>query len=292
MIAAVAPTNAIALVTGETGTGKELVSRAIHDQSSRRAGPFVPINCGALSEHLLESELFGHVKGAFTGAATARRGLFETASGGTLFLDEVGELSLPMQTRLLRVLQEGEVRPVGSDTSRAVDVRIVAATHRDLERAVAEGTFREDLYFRLNVFRLRVPSLRERVADLPSLVHYFLETLSRRLNRPPPSVDPDVMDLFAKHPWRGNLRQLENTLERAFILARGRITLKEIDVPAEPPSAGSGDFQPFRAAKLAFEREYMKDLLNRVGGRRSEAARLAGIDPSNLRRMLKRHGLE
>lgn len=292
MIAAVAPTDATTLVIGETGTGKELVSRAIHDQSARRNGPFVPVNCGALSEHLLESELFGHVKGAFTGAATARRGLFETASGGTLFLDEVGELSLSMQTRLLRVLQEGEVRPVGSDTSRVVDVRIVAATHRDLERAVAEGTFREDLYFRLNVFRLRVPSLRERIADLPSLVHYFLEKLSRRLNRPALSVDPDVMDLFAKHPWRGNLRQLENTLERAFILARGRITLKEVDVPADPPALNRDDFQPFRAAKLAFEREYMQELLSRAGGRRSEAARLAGLDPSNLRRMLRRHGLE
>jgi DNA-binding NtrC family response regulator len=292
MIAAVAPTDATALVVGETGTGKELVSRAIHDQSARRGGRFVPINCGALSEHLLESELFGHVKGAFTGAATARRGLFETASGGTLFLDEVGELSLPMQTRLLRVLQEGEVRPVGSDTSRVVDVRIVAATHRDLERAVAEGTFREDLYFRINVFRLRVPALRERIADLPSLVHYFLEKLSRRLNRPAPSVDPDVMDLFAKQPWRGNLRQLENTLERAFILARDRITLHEVDVPPETPTREPDELQPFRAAKTAFEREYMKELLNRVGGRRSEAARVAGLDPSNLRRILKRHGLE
>jgi len=292
MIAAVAPTDATALVVGETGTGKELVSRAIHDQSARRGGRFVPINCGALSEHLLESELFGHVKGAFTGAATARRGLFETASGGTLFLDEVGELSLPMQTRLLRVLQEGEVRPVGSDTSRVVDVRIVAATHRDLERAVAEGTFREDLYFRINVFRLQVPALRERIADLPSLVHYFLEKLSRRLNRPAPSVDPDVMDLFAKQPWRGNLRQLENTLERAFILARDRITLHEVDVPPETPTREPDELQPFRAAKTAFEREYMKELLNRVGGRRSEAARVAGLDPSNLRRILKRHGLE
>lgn len=292
MIAAVAPTDATALVVGETGTGKELVSRAIHDQSARRGGRFVPINCGALSEHLLESELFGHVKGAFTGAATARRGLFETASGGTLFLDEVGELSLPMQTRLLRVLQEGEVRPVGSDTSRVVDVRIVAATHRDLERAVAEGTFREDLYFRINVFRLRVPALRERIADLPSLVHYFLEKLSRRLNRPAPSVDPDVMDLFGKQPWRGNLRQLENTLERAFILARDRITLHEVDVPPETPTREPDELQPFRAAKTAFEREYMKELLNRVGGRRSEAARVAGLDPSNLRRILKRHGLE
>lgn len=292
MIAVVAPTDATALVVGETGTGKELVSRAIHEQSSRRNGPFVPVNCGALSEHLLESELFGHVKGAFTGAATARRGLFETASGGTLFLDEVGELSLPTQTRLLRVLQEGEVRPVGSDNSRVVDVRIVAATHRDLERAVAEGTFREDLYFRLNVFRLRVPSLRERIKDLPVLVHYFLEKLARRLNRSAPPVDPEVMTLFAQQPWRGNLRQLENTLERAFILARGRITLKEIELSVEASAQTSDVVLPFRIAKANFERDYMKDLLNRTEGRRAEVARLAGLDPSNLRRILKRHGLE
>lgn len=299
MIVAVAPTDATVLVIGETGTGKELVSRALHDASLRAQGPFLPVNCGALSENLLESELFGHVRGAFTGATTARRGLFEAASGGTLFLDEVGELSLAMQTRLLRVLQEGEIRPVGSEVHRAVDVRVVAATHRDLEKAVAEGSFREDLYYRLNVFRLYVPPLRERANDIPALTTHFLEKLARRLGKPVPDIEPEAIRWLCQRTWRGNLRQLENTMERALILSSGTVTLQlvqtvsdlvgeKVNTVPEPESTRL----PLREARLHFERQYLQHLLELAEGCRAEVARQAHLDPSNLRRLLKRHRLD
>lgn len=300
MIEAVAPTDATVLIVGETGTGKELVARAIHDQSSRKNGAFLPINCGALSESLLESELFGHVRGAFTGATNARRGIFEAASGGTLFLDEVGELSMSTQTRLLRVLQEGEVRPVGSDSSRPVDVRVVAATHRDLEQAVARGTFREDLYYRLNVFHIAIPPLRERLADIPALTAHFVEKLSRKQGRVPPSVDPESIEWLSQLPWRGNLRQLENSIERALILAQDRITIELFETVTNwmPPRSSRlkedtpGSLEPLRNARQSFERQYLERLLASVDGSRADAARIAHLDPSNLRRLLKRHRLE
>ncbi|HSC86796.1 MAG TPA: sigma-54 dependent transcriptional regulator [Polyangiaceae bacterium] len=297
LIDAVAPTEATVLIAGETGTGKELVARAVHAGSERRANPFIAVNCGALSETLLESELFGHVRGAFTGATSARRGLIEAASGGTLFLDEVGELSLAMQTRLLRVLQEGEVRPVGADSSRIVDVRVVAATHRDLAQSVKNGSFREDLYYRLNVFRLDVAPLRARREDIPALTRHFLERLATRLGRKTPEIEADAVAFLCDRPWRGNLRQLENTLERALILSRGDIgrdlveTVIDLESEASPVPRVSKQL-PLGEARQAFEHDYLRDLLTQSSGSRAEAARRAGLDPSNLRRLLKRHGLD
>ena len=305
MISAVAPTDATVLIIGETGTGKELVARDLHAQSNRSQGPFLAINCGALSESLLESELFGHVRGAFTGATTSRRGIFEAASGGTLFLDEVGELTLSTQTRLLRVLQEGEIRPVGSETNRPVDVRVIAATHRDLEQEVSQGRFREDLYYRLNVFHLRIPPLRERLADIPLLTAHFLNKLSRKQGRTPPSIEPAALEWLMKQSWRGNLRQLENSIERALILAADEVTVELFETIENwmPPSSGvvtpraevtdpAEPVEPLRLARHAFERRYLERLLAAVDGSRADAARLAHLDPSNLRRLLKRHHLE
>lgn len=300
MISAVAPTDATVLITGETGTGKELVARDLHAQSSRKSGPFLAINCGALSESLLESELFGHVRGAFTGATNSRRGIFEATSGGTLFLDEVGELTLSTQTRLLRVLQEGEVRPLGSESNRPVDVRVIAATHRDLEQAVAQGRFREDLYYRLNVFHLRTPPLRERLSDIPVLASHFVKKLSRKQGRSPPPMDSEALEWLMNQTWRGNLRQLENSIERALILAAETITVELFETIANwMPARSKGhtsenheSFEPLRSARNSFERQYLERLLASVEGSRADAARLAHLDPSNLRRLLKRHQLE
>ncbi len=215
----VAASPATVLVLGESGTGKELVARAIHEQSARRDGPLVAVNCAAIPEGLLESELFGHEKGAFTGAQAAHAGLVESADGGTLFLDEIGELPPPAQARLLRMLQDGEVRRVGSTRPRKVDVRVVAATHRDLPKRVQEGTFRQDLYFRLRVVEIKLPPLRERGEDVPALAKHLLEKTCQRLNRPAATLSPEALVAISSHPWPGNVRELENAIERAIILA-------------------------------------------------------------------------
>lgn len=220
-IGKVAPTDTTVLILGESGTGKELVARALHAGSPRRDAPFIVVNCAAIPEGLIESELFGHEKGAFTGAVGAHRGLVEAAHGGTLFLDEIGELPLEAQARLLRVLQEGEIRRVGSTQSRNVDVRLLAATHRDLQQRVADGQFRNDLYFRLNVMEVRLPPLRERVEDIPELAQMLLEKTCRRLNRPPLALAPGALTRLTAYHWPGNVRELENVLERAVILADG-----------------------------------------------------------------------
>ncbi len=220
-IAKVAPTTASVLITGESGTGKELVARAIHEQSPRRDAPFVAVNCATIPEHLVESELFGHLKGAFTGADRDRRGLIQSAEGGTLFLDEIAELPASVQARLLRVLQDGELRPVGSEQVRRVDIRLVAATHRDLHRMVEEGDFRGDLYFRLRVVELHLPPLRERGGDITLLADHLLDKACRRLGRPPMAFTPEARELIRTHPWPGNVRELENAVERAAILADG-----------------------------------------------------------------------
>ncbi len=219
----VAASPATVLVLGESGTGKELVARALHAQSPRHDGPLVAVNCAAIPEGLLESELFGHEKGAFTGAQTAHAGLVESADGGTLFLDEIGELPAPAQARLLRMMQDGEVRRVGATRSRKVDVRIVAATHRDLPKRVQEGAFRQDLYFRLRVVEIKLPPLRERGEDVPALAKHLLEKACQRLNRPPATFSPEALATIATHPWPGNVRELENALERAVILADGPV---------------------------------------------------------------------
>jgi len=295
LVASAAPTDATVLILGESGTGKELVARAIHKQSKRGAKPFVAINCGALSETLLESELFGHIKGAFTGAVSARKGLFEEASGGTLFLDEVGELSPATQVRLLRVLQEGTVRAVGANEARDVDVRIVGATNRDLSEEVEKGNFREDLYYRLDVVTVQVPPLRQRPSDIPLLLHHFLRKHSARFEKNVTSIAPDALAKLCAHRWTGNVRELENTVERAIVLAKG----DTINVDLLPsvlrqtgrPSVDTDDprlLMPFADAKAAFEQEYLEKLMDRVNGKVSDAAKFAGLDPSNLRRLLKR----
>jgi DNA-binding NtrC family response regulator len=221
LVTRIADTDIALLITGESGTGKELVAKVIHHHSPRRRKPFVPINCSAIPENLLESELFGHLKGAFTSAVANKRGLFEEAEQGTIFLDEVGDLPYSIQAKLLRVLQEKEIRPVGGTSTRAIDVRIIAATNADLARNVREGKFREDLYYRLNVMPLHIRPLRERPEDVVPLTEYFLRKIEKEYNRPPVSLSADAMEPLLKHPWPGNVRELENTLRRAVALSGG-----------------------------------------------------------------------
>jgi DNA-binding NtrC family response regulator len=233
----IAPTNSTVVIFGESGTGKELVARAVHDQSPRKDGPFVAVNCASIPEPLIESELFGHEKGAFTGAVGTHAGLVETAEGGTLFLDEIGELPSSAQARLLRVLQDSEVRRVGASKSRKIDVRVLSATHRDLPQRIREGHFREDLYFRLRVLEIRLPPLRERREDLPALAAFLLEKTCKRLGKAVPVLSPEALSAVSTHPWPGNVRELENALERAVILCdSGTIgpDLLGLDIPAGP----------------------------------------------------------
>jgi two-component system response regulator PilR (NtrC family) len=218
MIMTVAPQSSRVLITGETGTGKELVARAIHENSARSKGAFITINCGAFPETLLESELFGYIKGAFTGANENRQGLFRAAHGGTLFLDEIGNMSLPMQVKLFRVLQEGKVRPVGSSEEYEIDVRVIAATNKDLDKAIAAGEFREDLYYRLSVIPIQLPPLRERREDIPLLARAFLERFRKSMEKPIEGISPEAMRLLEAYDWPGNVRELENTLERSVAL--------------------------------------------------------------------------
>jgi two-component system response regulator HydG len=298
MVESVAPTDVTVLVTGESGTGKELVARAIHKRSARSTRPFIAINCAALAESVLESELFGHVRGAFTGAVASRRGLFEEASGGTLFLDEVGELAQATQVRLLRVLQEGEIRPLGANEPRRVNVRIIAATHRDLAAAVAQGVFRQDLFYRLNVVSLHLPPLRERRQDLPALVHHFLKKSAARFDRAVSKIDPEALERILGHAWPGNVRELENALERAVVLARSDTITADL-LPAElrpalpqaTASVASASIRPLADARAHFERQYLEQVVRRADGNTAEAARIAGVDRSNFRRLLKRYGL-
>jgi DNA-binding NtrC family response regulator len=236
----VAASPATVLVLGESGTGKELVARALHAQSPRHDGPLVAVNCAAIPESLLESELFGHEKGAFTGAQAAHAGLVESADGGTLFLDEIGELPAPAQARLLRMLQDGEVRRVGATRPRKVDTRIIAATHRDLPKRVQEGSFRQDLYFRLRVVEIKLPPLRERGEDVPALARHLLEKACQRLHRPPATFSPEALMAITTHPWPGNVRELENAIERAVILADGPLITPGL-LSLEP--GGNGAFE-------------------------------------------------
>ncbi len=224
----VAPTDSTVLILGESGTGKELVARALHDQSQRTEAPIVTVNCAAIPESLLESELFGHKKGAFTGADADRTGLIESADGGTLFLDEIGELSHTAQARLLRVLQNGEIRPVGSEKSRLVDIRLISATHRDLKQLVQESQFRSDLYFRLRVMELNLPPLRDRGTDIQELAKFLLDKACRKFNKPPMSLAPDAIKAICKYDWPGNVRELENTMERAAIMCEHGIISDDI----------------------------------------------------------------
>ena len=289
------------LLGGETGTGKELAARAIHYHSTRKERRFVPVNCGALPPDLVESELFGHARGAFTGAATAKAGLFEEAEGGTIFLDEIGELPLATQVKLNRVLQEREIRRVGDNAAIKVDVRVVAATHRDLKTEVQAGRFREDLFYRLNVFPIRLPPLRERAEDVPLLAAHFLEKHARAMRREIGEFDPEALRLLASYPWPGNVRELENAVERAVAISSGPNILSR-DLPAElaaPTSSLSPGpalaAMPYREvveqAQDRVSREYLVALLTEFHGNVTRAAARAGLERESLHRLLKKHGL-
>ena len=306
----VAQTSATVLLRGETGTGKEMVARAIHINSSREGRPFVRVNCAALASGVLESELFGHEKGAFTGAVTRRPGRFELADGGTLFLDEVGDLPLDVQVKLLRVLQEREFERVGGVETVRVDVRLISATHRDLERLTAEGKFREDLYYRLNVFPIALPPLRERVGDIPLLVEHFMQKFAQSTGKIVHSVDERALAALSAYPWPGNVRELENVIERAMILASGpTLTVADLDFgrrlaltpsggisltnPGEPGSAAMGEGGRNLYRRLSEqERNEIVTAVENAQGNIAHAARALGINRSTLYYRMRKHGLE
>jgi two-component system response regulator HydG len=288
----VAGTRSPVLIEGESGTGKELLARTIHEQSARRGRPFVAVNCTSLSETLLESELFGHVRGAFTGAVERRPGLFLEANRGTIFLDEVGDMSLAMQAKLLRVLQEQEVKPVGGTETVPVDVRVVAATHRDLGAMVASGRFREDLYYRLRVVALRVPPLRERPDDIPILAEHFLARFSALADRRLQSFSSEAMAALRAYRWPGNVRELENVVDRAVALAPGMI-VERGDLPEEITAPSAGGVEGAAPGEGSLEdviRRHVLAVLRAAGGNKSEAARRLGVPRRTLYRMLGRYG--
>jgi DNA-binding NtrC family response regulator len=298
----VAPTPATVLITGESGTGKEIVARSLHRASACKQGPFVKINCAAIPEGLLESELFGHEKGAFTGAAGRKPGRFELADGGTLFLDEIGEMPLAAQPKLLRAIQEGRFYRVGGTETVHVTVRLVAATNRDLREEVRTGRFREDLFYRLHVVPIHLPPLRERPEDIPRLAHLFLERFATRLARPVTGIDPAALDLLRAHPWPGNIRELENAIERATLLCDGT-TLQVRDLPPElragatPPRAGSGTEptplrERIRAATQRIERDAILEALRLTDGNVTRAARKLGLSRRGLQLKMKELEIE
>jgi DNA-binding NtrC family response regulator len=293
-IAQVGPGDTTILIQGETGTGKELVARAIHHHSPRSANRFVPVDCGAFGETVIESELFGHVKGAFTGAHASTPGLIRAADGGTLFLDEIGDLSPAIQVRLLRTIQEREVRPVGDSRAHPVNVRILAATHRDLRREVAEGRFREDLFFRLNVLTLDVPPLRDRVDDIALIANFFLQRFASSAS-PVREISPEALMVLERYRWPGNVRELENALRRAVALgARTAVTPKNLPEPIHPGGDGSRPILPPAAADdsmQAYELAAIKNALAKCGNNRSRAARLLGIGEATLYRKIKSFGI-
>jgi len=286
----VADSDASVLITGESGTGKELLAQAIHRASRRRARPYVAVNCGAIPGELLESELFGHARGAFTGAVQPHKGLFQAADGGTLLLDEIGDMPLPLQVKLLRVLQEGEVRPVGSTQAIPVNVRVISATHRDLDAQRAAGLFREDLYYRLNVVSLRLPPLAERREDIPLLASHFLRRLAERYEKPVPSLAPDAMQLLVAAPWPGNVRQLLNLLEQAVALTTTGVIPASLVQSALREDAAA--LVPFEEARKTFERDYLVRLLKITGGNVTQAAQLAKRNRTEFYKLLQRHMLE
>jgi DNA-binding NtrC family response regulator len=284
---AVAPTDATVLIRGESGTGKELIAQAIHAGSQRRYYPMVPVNCGALPDTLLESELFGHERGAFTGAQYRRKGRFEMADGGTLFLDEVGTMNLKTQVDLLRVLESKEVTRIGAGKPIKVDFRLVCATNQDLEQMVSEGTFREDLYYRINVVSVQIPPLRERREDIPLLARHFLEKYARQMNRPFRDISPDALDLLVRYPWPGNVRELANAVERALVV--GRPPLVEPDnLPlslAQAKPAAAGD------TLADMEKAHIQTILDRTGWNISRAARILDIDRVTLYNKIRKFEL-
>ncbi|MBT3181480.1 MAG: sigma-54-dependent Fis family transcriptional regulator [Deltaproteobacteria bacterium] len=301
----IAPTKSTVLIQGESGTGKELVARAIHFRSKRKDKPFVIINCSAIPVHLLESELFGHKKGSFTGAIADKKGLFEAANGGTIFLDEIGEVPPTVQVKLLRVLQEGEVRPVGDNAVDNVDVRMIAATNRDLAIAIKEKRFREDLYYRINVIGLTLPPLRERTEDVPVLAYHFLNKYNLKMKKKIERITVDALQVLQNYSWVGNVRELENVIERAVVLATG----DNIEISDLPPrilgesfylSEDMGDVDisqyPYKEAKrramASFNKVYITALLKRTSGNISFASDRAQMDRSNFKKLIKKYGIE
>jgi two-component system response regulator PilR (NtrC family) len=303
LIQTVAPQTSRVLITGESGTGKELVARAIHENSLRAQAPFITINCGAFPETLLESELFGYMKGAFTGASENRQGLFQAAHGGTLFMDEIGNMSLTMQVKLYRVLQEGKVRPIGSTEESDVDVRIIAATNKDFEKEIAEERFREDLYYRLSVIPVLLPPLRERREDIPLLARHFLEKFRKVMEKPVESISPEAMRRLESYDWPGNVRELENTMERAVALETGQvITLRVLpdriagyaSTAALLPQGGAAlpaEGIDFEKEIAEAERRYLQAALERSDGVRTRAAELLKITYRSFRHYAKKHNL-
>jgi two-component system response regulator PilR (NtrC family) len=306
LIETIAPQSSRVLITGESGTGKELVARAIHENSARSKKPFITINCGAFPETLLESELFGYVKGAFTGANENRRGLFSAADGGTLFMDEIGNMSLTMQVKLYRVLQEGKVRPVGSTEEDDVDVRVIAATNKDFEKEIAEGRFREDLYYRLSVIPIHLPPLRERREDIPLLARTFLERYRKEMSKDIEGIEPKALERLEAYEWPGNVRELENTIERAVALETGRRISVE-GVPERiaryyqekrdtPASSAKEMLIPEGGIDLEkqisdIERRYLLAALECAGGVRVRAADLLKMTYRSFRHYAKKHGV-
>ncbi|HKY70660.1 MAG TPA: sigma-54 dependent transcriptional regulator [Nitrospira sp.] len=300
LVARVSESRSTVLLQGESGTGKELIARAIHGNSPRRDKPFVPVNCGALPDTLLESEMFGYEKGAFTGAVGTKTGLFESANGGTLFLDEVGELGQALQVKLLRVMQDQEVRRVGGTTSIKVDVRIIAATNRDLEQFVKEGKFRDDLFYRLNVVRITLPSLKERQEDIPMLAHHFLQKCAGGATTAVRGFHPDTLDCLNRYRWPGNVRELENAIERAVSLSHGPLLTPD-DLPSAIRQAPSPADQKPDIAESAesvyltleeVEKRHLMRVLKETKGNKVKAAKILGIDRRTLYRMAERFGLD
>jgi DNA-binding NtrC family response regulator len=299
-IRSIADTTSTVLITGETGTGKELIARAVHDGSARRQGPFVPLNCAAIPESLIEAELFGHTRGAFTGAVVAREGRIAAAHEGTLFLDEIGDMPLSAQAKLLRVLQDKQVVPVGADRALPVDVRVVAATHQDLEAMMDEGTFRADLYFRLSVIRLELPPLRERKGDILSLAHSFVEKTNEATGRTVSGIDSGASQLLRDHDWRGNVRELYNIIERSVVMKKtGILAASDLQIPGRRArraiAAASHIVEPFRdehlnlkSAVSTVERKLIQMALERSGGNRTEAAELLGLNRTTLVEKLRK----
>ncbi len=294
ILARIAPSDVPILIEGESGTGKDLLARAAHAMSGRAAGPYVALNMSAIPENLAEAELFGHEKGAFTGAEQAREGFFAAAEGGTLFLDELGLLPPALQPKLLRVLQDGEYMPVGSRKARKASVRVIGATNEDLAGLVKAGKFREDLWFRLRVVPVRLPPLRERREDIPALVEHFVQKHALRLGRPPLQPDAAAMRALLDHAWPGNIRELEHAVERGLLLAQGdAITLADLppELTPAPAADGSDDGGRYRKARDAWERRWFEDLLREAGGSVTDAARAAGLHRSTLYEKLARFGL-
>lgn len=301
MVEKVADTDSNILVLGESGTGKELVARAIHYNSSRAGRPLIPVNCGAIPENLLESELFGHMKGAFTGAVNSKIGKFEMAQGGTIFLDEIGDMSLKLQVKLLRVLQERKLEPIGSTQSIDIDVRVIAATNQNLEELVAKGKFREDLYYRLNVIPVYIPPLRERTCDIPLLVNHFVEIFSKQNNLPKPVITDEVMNVFMNYKWAGNVRELENTVERLVVLKPGQNVLKD-DLPEKFTQMNRSFFSkhvlsiPDAGISLKnvvddFENSLILKALDKTNWNKNRAANLLRLNRTTLVEKLKKRNL-